>query len=148
MTRPAAANTLDQAKAALNHLDTRESELKVSAYRAVIESDVQAILDELAEDAVTVDEAVAAVDELDLPADVRADFDAVKPDIDDFTVFVAAVRSRRRPTDQSAVREREPEVAERNHASTTSWKPSTRRSTRRSSRRTPRGRRREQRALL
>jgi methyl-accepting chemotaxis protein len=108
------ANALDRVKAALNHLHTRESELKVSAYRAVIEADVQAIIDELAEDAVTVDEAVAAVEALDLPAGIRADFEAVKPDIANFTTFVRqfvadAARG------QSSVRVREPEVAERYH---------------------------------
>jgi methyl-accepting chemotaxis protein len=106
--------TMHAAKAAMNHLDTRESELKVSAYRAIFESDVQAIIDELAEDAVTVDEAVAAVAELNLPADIRTEFAAVQPDITAFTTFVQQfVADAKR--DQAAVMSREPEIAERNH---------------------------------
>jgi methyl-accepting chemotaxis protein len=108
-------DTLRRAAAALNHLDTRESELKVSGYRAIIEADVQAIADELVEDAVTVEEAVAAIEALDLPADVRAEFAATKPDIVAFTEFVREfVADAGR--DQRSVLPREAEIAERNHA--------------------------------
>jgi methyl-accepting chemotaxis protein len=103
------------AKAALNHLDTREAEMKVSAYRALIEPDIAAIAAEVREDAVTVEEAVAAFEAYELPDDVRAQFAEVKPDVAAFTEFIVAfVADAQRDT--ASVLPREPEVAERNHA--------------------------------
>ena len=111
----AARARLLSAEAALNHLDTRESELKVSAYRSLVESDVAAIATELEEDAVTVDEAYAAVLEPGLPGQVREQVEAVGPSVEDFTAFVRSFVADA-ATDQASVLPREPEVAERNHA--------------------------------
>jgi methyl-accepting chemotaxis protein len=108
------AEVLEQAKAALNHLDTRESELKVSGYRSLVEADVAAIRTELTEDAVTVTEAVAAVDALDLPPELADEFTAIKPDVADFTEFIVSFVETA-ALDQRAAIPREPEIAERNH---------------------------------
>ncbi len=112
-----AANTradLISAKAALNHLDTRESELKVSAYRSLSEQDVQAISDELKEDAVTVTEAVAAYEKLQLSPALEEGFADIKPKIDDFTTFIVGFVDQA-AEDKTAAAARQAEVAERNH---------------------------------
>ena len=97
------AQVLEQAKAGLNHLDTRESELKVSGYRSLAEADVAAIAEELIEDAVTVTEAVNAVDALALPAELTDSFDAVKPEVEAFTEFIVSFVETA-GSDQSAAR--------------------------------------------
>jgi methyl-accepting chemotaxis protein len=106
--------TLEAAKAALNHLDTREAELKVGAYRSVFEPDVAAVAAEATEDAATVTEAVEAFDACGVPPAIQHSFDAIKPDITGFIEFVVAfVNDATR--DQRAVMAREPEIADRNH---------------------------------
>jgi methyl-accepting chemotaxis protein len=107
--------SLEEAKAVLSHLDTREAELKVNAYRAVIETDLADVVADMPDDLATITDAVAALDALGLPADVQAAFDAVKPDIAAFSDFIGAfIADAQR--DPVAVRPREPEIAERNSA--------------------------------
>jgi methyl-accepting chemotaxis protein len=107
--------TLERAQATLNHLDTREAELKVDAYRAVIEPDLAGIAAELPDDLASVSDTVAAFDALDVPAGIRMRFDGVRPDIEQFSAFVAAfVADAGR--DLASMRAREPEIAERNRA--------------------------------
>ncbi|WP_030177207.1 methyl-accepting chemotaxis protein [Spirillospora albida] len=107
--------TLEQAKAVLNHLDTREAELKVDAYRSVLEADLSDVAKDLPDDVASVTDAVAALDALHLPASLQARFDEVRPDIEGFSAFVTAfVADAQR--DRASVRVREPEIAERNGA--------------------------------
>ncbi|HEV7900011.1 MAG TPA: methyl-accepting chemotaxis protein [Planosporangium sp.] len=106
--------TLEAANAALNHLDTRESELKVDAYRALSETDLSKVAGEAKDDGEAAAEAVAALDALALPADVRTQFDAVKPDVRTFSDFIVsfvadAQRNRNAATAGAS------EIADRNH---------------------------------
>ncbi|MBG0813462.1 methyl-accepting chemotaxis protein [Planomonospora sp. ID82291] len=105
--------TMEHAKAVLNHLDTREAELKVDAYRAISEPDLGDVRADLPEDVASVEQAVADLDALALPEQVRERLDAVRPDIEDFNAFVSAfVADAER--DRAAVRERRQQIAERN----------------------------------
>ena len=105
---------LEQANAALHHLDTRESELKVSAHRALVESDVAAIERDLVEDDATIKGIVARLQALRLPAALKAEIDAVEPDVTAFTAFVAAFLRDAR-LDPAATQARVGEIDERNH---------------------------------
>jgi methyl-accepting chemotaxis protein len=105
--------TMEHAKAVLNHLDTREAELKVDAYRALSEPDLGDVRADLPEDVASVEQAVADLDALALPEQVRERLDAVRPDIEEFNAFVSAfVADAGR--DRAAVRGREQQIAERN----------------------------------
>ena len=102
---------LEAGKAALNHLDTRGSELKVDAYRAALGHDVTG---DVVDDLQSMREAVAAVDEVGLPADLRGRFDRVRDDVDAFNTFIddfvrAAVAN------PAAVTGRTDEIARRNN---------------------------------
>jgi methyl-accepting chemotaxis protein len=108
-------HTLDAASSLLHHLDTREAELKVDAYRAVAEPDVGPILDDLPDDLASVTDTLAALDALDLPADIRADLDGIKPDALAFSNFIETF-IKDAQADHASVLPREPEIAERNHA--------------------------------
>jgi methyl-accepting chemotaxis protein len=106
---------LDAASSVLNHLDTRESELKVDAYRALIEPDISGILKDLPDDAASVTEALGDLDQLDLPADIRNDLADIKPDAVAFSAFITAFindADNNRPAALAA----EGDVADRNHA--------------------------------
>ena len=105
---------LEQATSALNHLDTRESELKVSAHRALVESDVAAIEKDLVEDDATIKEVVAQLEALPLPAALKMEINAVEPDVAAFTAFVAAFLRDAR-LNPAATRTRAGEIDERNH---------------------------------
>jgi methyl-accepting chemotaxis protein len=106
---------LERAKAALNRLDTREAELKVDAYRSVIEADPADVVADLPGDLTSVTETVAELDAMDLPADVRTAFDRVKPDLLAFNDFVDAFVAEAQ-RNQAAARLREPELAGRHSA--------------------------------
>ncbi len=73
---------LTQAKAALNHLDTRQSELKATALRAGLGQDVGG---DAADDVASAREAADAVQAL-LPAEMAGDFDRAA--VDGFSTFV------------------------------------------------------------
>lgn len=109
-----AALRLVQAESAANHLDTRESELKVSALRALVEGDVPSISEELVEDAATVDEAYAAITAQPLPARVRRQVEAIGPDVTSFTAFVRTYVGQA-ATSRASVLAREAEIGDRNH---------------------------------
>ncbi len=76
---------LTQAKAALNHLDTRQSELKSTALRAGLGEDVGA---DAADDVASATEAADAVEAL-LPADLAGEFDRAA--VDSFSTFVTGL---------------------------------------------------------
>ncbi|GGK21182.1 hypothetical protein GCM10010124_12120 [Pilimelia terevasa] len=106
-------HTLEQARGLLNHLDTREAELKVNAYRAALESDLGDIAADMPDDVASVEETLAALDALPLPAALRAQVDGVRPAVAAFSDFVRGfVATAQR--DQAAARRLEPEVAARN----------------------------------
>src|SRR5687768_11464169 len=67
--------SLEAARGALNHLDTREAELKVDGYLAIIGADLdQLVSEEVPGDIDSINEAVAAFDKLELPADLEEKF--------------------------------------------------------------------------
>ncbi|GAA4958768.1 methyl-accepting chemotaxis protein [Actinoplanes utahensis] len=72
-------------KAALNHLDTRESELKVDAYRAANGDDTTG---DAADDVASAAEALAAAGQYDLPGGVDAQIDDVASSVEAFSDFV------------------------------------------------------------
>jgi methyl-accepting chemotaxis protein len=103
---------LETAVAALNHLDTRESELKVDMYRAALGQDVSG---DVADDVVSATEAADAVEAAGLPPGIADTFAALRPDVEAFssfsTDFVAtAARDR-----EAALRDLG-QIAERNNA--------------------------------
>ena len=103
---------LTAGQAALNHLDTRQSELKVDAYRSALGQDVSC---DVVDDVASAEEAVDAVRAANLPADLAADFDAIRPDVAQSGTFISDF-VRAAGGDRNAVVSRLPEIAERNNA--------------------------------
>src|SRR3546814_20277074 len=66
---------LSRARASLHHLDTRNSELKVDAYRA-LSDDPEAVAGDVVDAVATVNEVLATLAGLELPADIRSASDA------------------------------------------------------------------------
>jgi methyl-accepting chemotaxis protein len=96
---------------ALNHLDTRQSELKVDAYRAALGDDVTG---DTADDVVSAQDAVDGVVAAGMNANLDAAFDTIKPDVAGFSTFITAfVRSA--SADKASVIARTGEIADRNH---------------------------------
>src|SRR3546814_16269836 len=62
---------LSRARASLPHLDTRNSELKVDAYRA-LSDDPEAVAGDVVDDVATVDEVLATPAGVEIPADLRS----------------------------------------------------------------------------
>jgi methyl-accepting chemotaxis protein len=109
-------SALEEASSLFNHLDTRQSELKVDAYRALIEPDVAGIIkNDLTDDLQSVVDALAAIEALALPADLRAQLDTVKPEVASFDGFINSF-IRDAAVNPAAVAAREPEIAVRNHS--------------------------------
>jgi methyl-accepting chemotaxis protein len=106
---------LADAGSKLRHLDTREAELKVDAYRALVEADIGAIIGDLPGDLASVADTFSDLDGIAVPADIRADIEAIKPVALAFNDFISAF-IRDAQADQASVRPRESEIAERNHA--------------------------------
>jgi len=101
---------LEACLGALNHLDTRQSELKVDAYRSGLKHDVtQDVVDDVA----SATEAADAVESCGLTGALATEFGTIRPDVNSFGVFITdfvkqALASTAVPdTDQ---------IAERNHA--------------------------------
>ncbi len=97
--------------AALNHLDTRQSELKVDAYRSALGQDVTG---DVKDDVVSATEAADAVVTAGLPDDILSTFTQNRQDFVDFGTFIsdfvtAAVKS------PASVESRIGEIAERNN---------------------------------
>jgi methyl-accepting chemotaxis protein len=96
---------------ALNHLDTRQSELKVDAYRSALGDKVTG---DTADDVVSAQEAVDGVVAAGMNADLAATFDTIKPDVADFSTFITDfVHSA--AADKTSVTARSGEIADRNH---------------------------------
>ncbi|MBB4759677.1 methyl-accepting chemotaxis protein [Amorphoplanes digitatis] len=77
---------LEAGLGALNHLDTRQSELKVDAYRAALGQDVT---QDVADDVASADEAADAVEAVGMPGDLPAEFAQIRPAVDSFGAFIA-----------------------------------------------------------
>jgi methyl-accepting chemotaxis protein len=106
---------LQAASALMHHLDTREAELKVDAYRALAEKDIASIISDLPDDLSSVTDTIAALDAIDLPQDIRTDIDGIKADALTFNSFIDTF-VRDAGKDQASVQAREPDIAEKNHA--------------------------------
>ncbi|HET9517404.1 MAG TPA: methyl-accepting chemotaxis protein [Actinoplanes sp.] len=103
---------LEAGKGALNHLDTRESELKVDAYRAALGQDVTG---DVADDVESAREAVAAVEAAGLPAHLAAEFAVIRTEAEAFSAFITQFVRDAGAADDSAA-SRIDEIQERNHA--------------------------------
>jgi methyl-accepting chemotaxis protein len=103
---------LEAGKAALNHLDTRQSELKVDAYRSALGQNVSG---DVADDVVSAREAADAVVAVGLPAELAQAFAGIRPDVDEFSTFISAF-VQDATADRTAVAGRLDEVADRNGA--------------------------------
>ncbi|WP_380031123.1 methyl-accepting chemotaxis protein [Dactylosporangium vinaceum] len=108
-------HVLDSASSLLHHLDTRESELKVDAYRALAEKDIAGILKDLPDDLASVTDTIAELDALDLPAGVRADVEDIKSSALQFNTFIDTF-VKDAQTNQAVVQQREADIATNNHA--------------------------------
>jgi methyl-accepting chemotaxis protein len=103
---------LERGRTALEHLDTRESELKVDAYRSALGQNVSG---EVREDLASVVEAIAAVDAAGMPAELAATFDSIRPDLSEFSDFIKDFTAAA-AADPRGVSNRMNEIVERNSA--------------------------------
>ncbi|GAB4062634.1 hypothetical protein GCM10028777_02930 [Angustibacter speluncae] len=94
-------------------LDTRSSELKVTAYRAVTEGDPEALLADITEDEATVDELLAELASLDLHEDDQQRIAALGGTFDTYTAALETFVTDA-VEDQEATRERAVEIQEAN----------------------------------
>lgn len=104
---------IQRAKSLLNHLDTREAELKVDAYRSVIEKGNDDIAKDLPGDLASVTDTLTELRGLTLPTDAATKLEEVERDVFAFNSFVegyVALAGR----DERAARAQEPKVAELN----------------------------------
>src|SRR4051812_8614340 len=97
--------------AALNHLDTRQSELKVDAYRAALGQDVTG---DVVDDVASAQDAVRAVQAEGLTGEVGAGFAAALTDIDAFGTFISDY-VRRAGADRAGALANLDEIADRNN---------------------------------
>jgi methyl-accepting chemotaxis protein len=105
------ARTLEACAAALNHLDTRQSELKVDAYRAALGQDVAT---DVADDVQSSTEAGDAVGSCGLPAPMSGTFTGNRGDFAAFSSFITDF-VRAAAADPASVRTRLNEISDRNH---------------------------------
>ncbi len=101
---------LEAGIAALNHLDTRESELKVDAYRAALGQDVAT---DVIDDVRSARQAVEAVEAAGLPASVAGDVAAIRTDVEGFSTFITDF-AEAVTDDRAAANARMGEIADRN----------------------------------
>ncbi|GAA2595143.1 hypothetical protein GCM10010435_87710 [Winogradskya consettensis] len=102
---------LEEGLAALHHLDTRQSELKVDAYRAALGQDVT---QDTVDDVASSTEAADAVMASGLPEAFKAQFTANRPDFTSFSAFITGfVKSA--ASDKAGALANLDEIATRNH---------------------------------
>jgi methyl-accepting chemotaxis protein len=77
---------LEGCLAALNHLDTRQSELKVDAYRSALKQDVT---QDVADDVVSATEAADAVESCGLTPAQATEFGTIRPNVNSFGTFIS-----------------------------------------------------------
>jgi methyl-accepting chemotaxis protein len=109
---------INRIKAGLNHLDGRMSELKVDAFRALIEADLEPIVTDSVDDVQSVEDVWA--EELDpytdlAPAPLRDALVDLKQGSRDFGAFIQEFIALAQE-DFDAAMAREPEIQDRNHA--------------------------------
>jgi methyl-accepting chemotaxis protein len=98
-------------QSALNHLDTRQSELKVDAYRSALGQDVT---QDVADDVQSSTDAADAVTAAGLPPELAAKFAGFRPDFVSFSEFITSFAADAKKN-ASSVRSRLGEISERNH---------------------------------
>ncbi|WP_433298462.1 methyl-accepting chemotaxis protein [Actinoplanes sp. CA-030573] len=103
---------LEAGLAALNHLDTRQSELKVDAYRAALGKDVT---QDVADDVQSSIDAADAVVAAGLPPALASKFAGYRPDFESFSDFITSFAADAK-ANVSSVQPRLGEIADRNHA--------------------------------
>src|SRR3712207_2438054 len=94
---------LEAGMAALNHLDTRQSELKVDAYLSALGQDVSG---DVADDVQSATDAADAMEAVDMPAGLHAEFATVRPDVDAFGAFIRDFVARGDRTNFAEIRTR------------------------------------------
>jgi methyl-accepting chemotaxis protein len=102
---------LEAGRAALNHLDTRQSELKVDAYRAALGQDVT---QDVADDVQSATEAGDAVAAAGLPTALAGTFAADRGDFTSFNAFINDFAQAAK-ADKNSVTGRLDEIASRNN---------------------------------
>src|SRR4051794_10213639 len=102
---------LEAGLGALNHLDTRQSELKADAYRAALGQDVT---QDVADDAQASTEAADAVMAAGLPGDLAATFSSHRADFTAFNQFITQFAQAAK-ADVASARGRLNEISDRNH---------------------------------
>ena len=102
--------SLVRGKAALNHLDTRESELKVDAHRAAAGDDVT---QDTADDIVSVEEAFTALDNAGLPADLDEAVGQVRDEVQAFSAFISEFTKTAATNPKAAAKQTE-QIGEKN----------------------------------
>jgi methyl-accepting chemotaxis protein len=102
---------LEAGLAALNHLDTRQSELKVDAYRAALGQDVAS---DVTDDVQSATEAADAVTAAGLPSAMAATFATNRADFTSFSAFITDF-AKAAAVSPSSVTGRLDEIATRNH---------------------------------
>ncbi|WP_433371078.1 methyl-accepting chemotaxis protein [Actinoplanes sp. CA-142083] len=102
---------LEAGLAALNHLDTRQSELKVDAYRSALGQDVT---QDVADDVQSSTEAADAVDAAGLPSAMASKFAGYRSDFTSFSEFITSFATDAK-NNVSSVRPRLGEISDRNH---------------------------------
>ena len=108
----AALSGLQTGLAALHHLDTRQSELKVDGYRSLLGQDVtQDVEDDVQSSSDAADAVVAA----GMPAQITAAFMKVRPDFVSFSDFITQFAADAKADTAGAARH-VGEIAEKNHA--------------------------------
>jgi methyl-accepting chemotaxis protein len=98
-------------KAALNHLDTRESELKVDAYRAANGEDT---VGDVVDDIASAKEALEAASAYVLPGDIDSQIDALATDVQAFSAFISTFVDDAK-ADRDSIKDRYDQVQEKNH---------------------------------
>ncbi|GAA3930419.1 hypothetical protein GCM10022629_44220 [Amorphoplanes auranticolor] len=111
VTQSDEVRTLEVCLAALNHLDTRQSELKVDAYRSALKHDVT---QDVADDVTSATEAADGVEGCGLTGALAAEFGTIRPDVNEFGTFISGFVQQSLVPGGAAVNT--DQIAERNHA--------------------------------
>jgi methyl-accepting chemotaxis protein len=103
--------SLEACLAAMNHLNNRQSELKVDAYRSALGHDVsQDVIDDVQSSVEAADKIVAC----GLPSAMLQEFQSYRPDFQDFNVFITDFVNAG-VADPRSVVDRTDEISERNN---------------------------------